>query len=423
LHKSKSAAVTNPTGFFYGWIVLGIAALAVLLSGPGQTYGVSTFIDPLMEETGWSRSLVSGMYSAGTLVAGLTMAAIGRLVDGRGYRVMLTALALCFAGALLFMSTISTPVTLFIGFLLIRMFGQGSLTLVPGALVPQWFVKRRGRALTVLALGGAISSAILPLININLIAAWGWRRMWLLWSAVIAFVLVPLAWRFVRNRPEDIGLRPDGERVEEVHASNADADSIEESWTVAQAVRTSAFWIVLLCSSIPSMVGTGAQFHHMSIMSSRGVGPTVAAAVFSVSAGVHVLVLPMVGYVSDRINAKYILSFGLLVQAATVLALLAVNSTASALLVGVLQGLKMAVLAIVGGLIWPHYFGRRNLASIRGLATSGMVISSALGPLPFGLGYDVFGGYTQIIVLMAGITLVGAALVLRLQKPEHPSSV
>ena len=409
---------------FYGWIVAGIAALAVFMSGPGQTYGVSTFIDPLMAETGWSRSLVSGLYSGGTLTAGFAMAFIGRQVDRRGYRVMLTVLALAFAGALLFMSTVRLPATLFLGFVMIRMFGQGSLTLVPTALIPQWFVTRRARALTILALGGALSSAALPLVNLSIIANWGWRSMWVFWSAALALVLAPLAWRYTRGRPEDVGLLPDGAPAPQASGPKPASGVLDEdAWTVGEAMRTPAFWIILLCSSIPSMVGTGAQFHHMSIMTTRGVSLTVAAAVFSMSAGVRMASLPFIGYLCDRLQVKHTLFIGLALQAVTILALLAVNSTATAMMVGVFQGLKLGFLALVGGLVWPHYFGRRNLASIRGMATAGMVISSALGPLPFGLGFDIFGGYTEVIWLMAAITLAGAVTVLRLRKPQRAAYV
>ena len=411
----------RPGRVYYGWVVAGVAALAVMLSGPGQTYGVSAFIDPLMADQGWSRSLVSGMYSAGTLIAGLTMAGIGRLVDARGYRVMLTALSLCFAGALLFMSTVRMPATLFVGFLLIRMFGQGSLTMVPTALVPQWFVAKRARALTLLALGGAISSATLPALNIWLIGGWGWRSMWVFWAVVLAGFLAPLAWWLTRDRPEELGLLPDGLSRDRDRGSLSDGGAqdahAEEAWTAADAVRTPAFWLILCCTAIPSMVGTGAQFHHMSIMTSRGVGLAAAAAVFSVAAGVRVASLPLFAYICERLDARYCLFIGLLLQAATILALLIVDSTATAMLVGVLQGLKLGVLVLVGGLVWPQYFGRRYLASIRGLATAGMVIASALGPLPFGLGHDLFGGYTEVIWFMALLTLIGAGAVLRLRRP------
>ncbi len=416
--------VSSRPKIFYGWKIVAISALAVALSGPGQTYGVSTFIDPLMEDKDWSRSLVSGMYSAGTLTAGLTMAFIGRLVDLKGYRLMLTAIALAFGGALFFMSTVNVPAVLFVGFMLIRMFGQGSLTMVPSALIAQWFSRQRARALTILALGGALSAASLPLLNIWIIGNWGWRAMWMFWAAVMVMVLAPLAWRFTRNRPEDMGLLPDGVPTagkgggDRVGASSRTGED-DDSWTVGEAIRTPAFWIILVCSLVPSMVGTGAQFHHMSIMTSRGITVTVAAAVFSASAGVRIAALPLIGYICDRVEVKYALLAGLVLQALAILSLLIVNSNATAMLVGVFQGLKLGVLALTSGLVWPHYFGRRNLASIRGVAATGMVIGSSLGPLPFGLAFDIFGGYTEIIWIMTAITFAGALGVLKLRKPER----
>lgn len=192
-----------------------------------------------------------------------------------------------------------------------------------------------------------------------------------------------------------MGLRPDGVAPDRPADRQTGEDAHEETWTVGEAARTPAFWTILVCLAIPSMVGTGAQLRQISIMDRRGVGLAVAAAVFSVSAAVRIATLPVSGYVCDRIDPKHSLSIGLFTQAAVVLALLAVRSTATALLVGVLQGIKLGILAIVGGTGWPHYFGRRNLASI------------------------LFGGYTQVILLMTAVTLAGAAAVFRLQKPEY----
>lgn len=95
---------------YYGWVIVAVAALAVFLSGPGQTYSVSTFIDAIMAEYKWSRSLVSSLYSAGTLLAGCFMMLVGRMVDKRGYRLTLTAIILLFALSLLFMSTVKTHI-------------------------------------------------------------------------------------------------------------------------------------------------------------------------------------------------------------------------------------------------------------------------------------------------------------------------
>jgi len=123
--------------FFYGWLIVFVSAMTLFFSGPGQTYSVSTFIDSYIIEFGWSRSLVSGMYSLGTLTAGFLMIVMGGLFDRKGIRVMTTVIALAFGVACFGMSLISSLLMLFIGFMLIRFLGQGSMSLSGSILAPQ----------------------------------------------------------------------------------------------------------------------------------------------------------------------------------------------------------------------------------------------------------------------------------------------
>ncbi len=406
---------------YYGWTIVFVGALAVFLSGPGQTYSVSTFIDPLMDHFGWSRSLVSGLYSTGTLLAGFLMVFVGKTVDSVGFRVSLAAIAVLFSLALVFMSLISAPVSLLFGFIMIRTLGQGSLTLIPYSLVPQWFVRMRGKTLSLLAMAAAVSSASVPHINIYVMDRFGWRGAWQFWAAVMLLILAPLAWKLTRDRPEDIGLIPDGDPVDRGGRDSGDPPSVplqESNWSLGQVLRYAPFWVILVATCIPSMVGTGAQFHHMSILAEAGVGRTVAAAVFTVTAGVRLAVTPLFGIASDRWSARRLLILGLVLQSLSVLFLLVVNSTATSVFLGAIKGIRMANVGIVNAVVWPAYFGRANLATIRGVTTTGMVAASALGPLPFGLGFDVFGGYTEVVVFMALVPLLGGVATWFLPPPR-----
>ncbi len=404
---------------YYGWIIAFLAGLGVYLSGPGQTYSVSVFINHFIADFGWSRSLVSSLYSAGTLTAGLTMTLVGRLVDRRGYRLTMTGVALSFAGALLFMSTINTPVALFAGFFLIRTLGQGSLTLIPYSMVPQWFITRRARALSFLAVGGALGAATIPHINLFLIQAVGWRGGFVFWAGVLGLILAPLAWRLARDRPEDMGLLPDGELASRPTDDGASPAPEEDAWTAAEVVRIPVFWILLLSTSVPSLVGTGTIFHHLSIMEDAGVSAQAAAAVFTVASAVMLMVTPISGMIIDRLPARYVLSLTLTAEAVQLVILLYTRSTAMALVLGAFHGIRMSFLVVIGGLIWPHFFGRRYLASIRGITTTLMVIFSALGPLPLGLAYDYFGGYHEIILMMMVLPVAAGIAILFIRRPER----
>jgi MFS family permease len=404
--------------FFYGWAIVGISALGVFFSGPGQTYSVSAFVDPLIEHFGWSRSLVSGLYSLGTLCAGLALTGMGRLVDRHGHRTMMPIVAAAFGLACIFMSAILNPAMLLVGFGLIRFLGQGSMTLVSNTLVPQWFRFKRGRAMSLVALGSAISTASVPKINTWIIDVWGWRVAWQVWAILLILAIAPLFRLLVRNRPEDIGLLPDNIELPAPGADGAPPD--EESWTLAEAMRTRTFWLLISCIGVPSMINTGLIFHQVSILGARGLSPAVSATVFSVAVLVHLPVNFLAGYLLDRIPPRMALA-GIYVGHLILMAwILRTDSIGMAIGMGVLRGIVGGFEGITSGVLWPSYFGRRHIGSIGGASMTVMVIGSAMGPLPFGVAFDMFGGYSQIILLMMAFPVFGIVAALLATPPKKP---
>ena len=150
------SSIISRTPFFYGWVILAASALTRFISSPGQSYLVSVFIDPIISELGWSRTLVSGLYTAGSLTAGVAMIFVGRLLDRYGARTMLLAVGILFGFTALWMSTVDHPVKLYFGFAALRTLGQGSLSLIPSTLIALWFVRLRGRAIAIGGIGEAI---------------------------------------------------------------------------------------------------------------------------------------------------------------------------------------------------------------------------------------------------------------------------
>lgn len=417
LPEMRPASLPFRPRFFYGWIIVFVSAMGIFFSGPGQTYSVSVFVDPLIEHFGWSRSLVSSLYSGGTLCAGLLMTWMGRMVDRYGHRRMLPVVALLFALALVFMSFVFHPVMLFFGFMLIRLLGQGSMTLVSSTMVPQWFFTMRGRAMSLVALGGALSTALVPRFNTWLIAAYNWQIAWQLWAVVQALVMAPLAWLLVRDRPEQVGLLPDNGESRPGAALGSLVEE-EESWTLAEALRTRTFWILVGCTGIPSMINTGLIFHQVSILGERGLTPAISAMVFGVAVLVHLPSNFAAGYLMDRIAPRFALAGLLAGHIVLTTWILYTDTVAMAIGMGVLRGLLGGVEGIMGGVLWPTYFGRKYLGSIRGAAMTTMVIGSALGPLPFGIAFDYFGGYREIILLMLLAPIIGSLAALLARPPR-----
>ncbi len=403
--------------FFYGWVIVAVSALAMFFSGPGQTFAVSIFIDPIIAEFGWSRSLVSSLYAAGTLLAGFTMTFVGRLVDRKGYRPTLVATALFLGCACLFMSVVVNPAMILVGFVGLRIFGQGTMTLIPYSLVPQWFVTKRGRALSFVALGIMVSSAVLPYINLQVIDAVGWRNAWRLWAVLLVVIMVPAAYIFVRNRPEEVGLHPDNATPKSATSDRSSGEDDSTAFTLQRAMRTPAFWIILIAGSIPALVNTGITFHHMSILVTNGVAETSATSVFTVAALVAFPCTLIAGVICDRLPIKIVFSLALVVHTAVLLFYLSTTSALTAIMLGVLRGVDQGFLTIIGGTIWPQFFGRRHLASIRGVVAAAMVLGSAIGPPIFGFAYDMFDGYREVVYATAILPVAGSAAVLFLKPP------
>lgn len=400
--------------FFYGWYIVLAAAVGVFFSGPGQTYAVSVFIDYYIQDFGWSRSLVSGIYSSATLAAGLLLFLVGRMIDKHGQRRMMLTIGSLLAVACFWNSFVLGPVMLFIGFFMLRLFGQGSMTLIPNTLVPQWFVVKRGRALSFMAIGGFLSSASFPPLNTWLIVSFGWENAWRILGSALVLIFLPIVFFLVKNKPEDIGLLPDNaiskkrlaERREEKMEEDQE-EGFETNWTVKEAMRTRAFWFILFCVSIPALVNTGLTFHLFSILGEQGVPGSTAALILSIMAIVGFPVTMVSGFILERVNVHIVLGLSFIGQMIFILLLTQVNTYILAIGFAVLWGIIGGIERITLNIIWPNYFGREHLGSIKGIATTTMVIGSAFGPLPFGIAYDVFGGYTEILLIILIFPILG----------------
>jgi len=411
----KNNKTNSDSPIFYGWIIVLICAIGNFYSGPGQTFSISIFIDSFINYFGLSRALISTYYSVATLLAGILVIFISRQIDNLGHRKAITLISLFFGAVCMYMSLVIHPFMLFIGFFLLRLFGQSSMTIGPSTLIPHWFEIKRGRALSLMSMGSTIAAFLLPIINIWLINSFGWRNAWRFWAANIWFVMVPLAWYFIHNKPKDIGLTMDGKISESVYdyktfekRTDYDIGKVP-SKTLKEASKTLSFWLLLLCVFAPSMINTGITFHIVSIFDSSGFPAQVAATVLSIQAITSLFSALFAGYILDRAKLRTVLMAIYIFYFFVLIWLLNINSLQTALIYAFFAGIMMGFYQVIINIVWPKYFGLRHLASIRGTVQTSMVIGSAFGPLPFGFAYHLFGGYKEIIIVMilfSGLTAI-----------------
>ena len=414
--------LASRTPFYYGWVILGVAALGVFASGPGQTYNFSVFLDPVIEETGWTRTQITGLYAAGSLTAAVLIIGVGRLLDRYGARVLLTVVVVLFGLAALWMSRVDSTLDLYLGFAFIRTLGQGAMTMIPTTLVAIWFVRRRGRVTALATLGGAASAMAFPLVSHALITEFGWRTAW----AVLAFVIWGLmllpALLLVRRSPESVGLAPDGAQWQDDAAGAPTAAGAGADFSLREAMRTRAFWFLLLAGSSFSLIGTALTFHNVSLLTGKGLDAGMAAGVLSVMAAASICANLASGYLNDRFPNRFVFAVAQCVLVGAMLFTFLLSSVWLALAYGAILGVGMGLGMNTNVVIWPNYFGRRNLGSIRGLAMTSTMAFAALGPLPFSVLYDLSGSYDLALLVFLALPAACCALALLSPPPVKAAS-
>lgn len=394
---------------FSGWRIVAVAAVALGMTGPGQTAGVSVFVDPMMNALELTRSQVSTAYLIGTLGGALAMPRVGRLIDDRGARVAMAFAGGGFGLVLAAMAGVTGLITLVIGFTGIRLFGQGALGLVAKTAVAPWFDRRRGLAMGATSAVGSAMLSLVPLVAAFAIDQTGWRIAWLLLAALVWTVVLPIAFRGLIDRPSDVGQQVDG-----APAPDLDADPVpysEFGFTRSEAVRTPMFWAVAGAVGATGMIGTGLAFHQIALLGEQGLTPVEAAANFLPQSFAALTATLLVGTMIDRFAAKWVLLISMLLLASAMLAVPLVSPGAIAVLYGMAVGAAGASARTLEAASFPQLFGIPHLGAIRGVVTSISVASSALGPLALSLGHDLTGSYVQVLlvllVLPLGVAIFG----------------
>jgi MFS family permease len=413
----KARALKLNKTFYYGWLMVFFSAFAFFVSAPGQTYSISVFINIYQKEMQYSSAALSSGYSIATILSGLLLVFMGKATDRFGQRKMLIVVGILLGLTTFYNSYVSNLLMIFIGFFFLRYFGQGSLTLIPNSLIPQWFEEKRAFAISLSNFGGLLATLTVPALNLYLIDTLGWQETWRIWSLILMFGFVPLTALFVINRPEDLGLSMDNKETSSNHAQDL-IDLEKNSWTLLQAIKTKEFWFAGLMSIIVPMFTTGVTFHFFSMMELRNISNEHAAMIIGLIAAPAALLPFFAKTIIDRYKLKHVfLLTQIMIFISMLFLALLVNNVASAVVFILFYGLSAGIQGVALNVLWPDYFGRKYLGSIRGAATVFMVIGSALGPLPFGIYYDLTGEYNLVIYGMMGMTLIAMVLASMINKP------
>lgn len=402
---TQSPAPTGPRSRhgFYGWHVVVASAVALTMTAPGQTAAVSAFIDPMIAELGVSRSAISTAYLVGTLTGAASLPLVGQGIDRWGARRSMTVVAGLFGGVLMLMSLVQGLPGLVLGFIGIRMLGQGALGLCATTAAARWFVRRRGQALGLVSAVGAAGISFAPVLLERLIVHSGWRTAWFLEGVLVWVVVIPLAVLVMRDEPRRLGQLPDGRR-----RAGSEDHHVEWGLTRQQAMRAGFFWVLVAGVGVSGLLSTALAFHQISLLGERGLSSAEAAANFVPQTIAGIVATLATGAMVDRANPQILVAASMSSLAAGLVLATLVAPGWTAVGYGVVIGASGASIRALEAAAVPRYFGTRHIGGIRGVVAAVSVGSTAFGPILFALVFDAAGSYTPVLLASAAAPLVVA---------------
>jgi MFS family permease len=414
--------------FFYGWVIVAVAFVTMAVGVNART-AFSLLFPPILAEFGWERGLTAGAFSFGFLVTAVLSPSLGRLMDRRGPRVVVEMGVGLVAAGLLLAPLVSRPWHLYATLGVLVGGGSVCLSYTGQALyLPNWFVRRRGLAISLAYSGAGVGSIILLPWLQGFIGRSGWRVACLALATIVVVVLAPLN-LLLRRRPEDLGLEPDGGRAGGAGAravSNVvDRAWVAVEWTLGRAMRTARFWWIAIGYFTGLFCWYAVQVHQTKYLVEIGFSPTDAAWALGLVSLTGIPGQIALGHLSDRIGREWIWTVGSLGFVVCYLALLALphRPTPGLLALMVLsQGMLGYGLTSVIGAIPAEIFEGRHYGSIFGTLMLASILGGAAGPWVTGALYDVTGTYTLAwCVAIASSAL--SALAIWLAAPRHIRAV
>lgn len=395
------------------WIaVVTAAGIISVMTAPGQTPGLSVFTDPLIQELGISRTAISTSYLIGTLIGALAQPAIGRALDRWGARLVTAVIGVSFAAVLFALSFVGEIVGLTSGFIGVRMAGQGALTLAATTAVARAIRRRRGLALGITSAIGSAGISLAPVLLERVIAQVGIHDTWRWQALAVLIVVVPLALVFPGRR-----------RMREPASPATGQVAIQgETWTVSEALHSGMFWVIAASLATSGTLITALSFHQIALLGERGLTPLEAAANFLPQMVTGLLATMLTGSLIDRTSPKLYVIFSMTTLAASLLMLPLVSPGWSAVLYGLMLGAASGSLRGMEAAAYVRYYGTQHIGSIRGIATSISLASTAFGPLALALGVDLVGGFTLPAVALAVIPLIVAMCAVFARPPHHDTA-
>ena len=401
--------------FFYGWVIVVIAIVGGAFTSGAGVWGASVFVTHMGEDLGWSRSAFYGAFTVRALLAGAMAPILGPLQDTRiGPRFLMLMSACALGAALISMKWVNDLWVFYLVFGGLGALSMSSLSeMLTLAVVPKWFVRKRGRAIGIASTGTAMGPLIFPFTVQALVGAVGWRDGWLILGIVAVSALLPLS-LLLRTRPEDVGMLPDGDPPDTqkgAQTARRTPAAAEVSYTRREAAGTLTFWLLAFGFAVATLSMGGFFANWLPYFQDIGFTAAVGS-LAAVGYGVcSISVRLFWGLLSERFHVRWLLMSQALVTAASVYLFFHISGPVTLVLAGASHGMAVGGFFIMRPLIVANYFGRAHLGAVNSIIRPMTTITGSLSPVIIAGMYDIHGSYRWAFTMIIASWLTVATIV------------
>ncbi|MBI3954144.1 MAG: MFS transporter [Chloroflexi bacterium] len=429
-----TAAPKQRPQVFHGWWIVLCSWVGDFFSVGISSYAFGFFFKPMSEELGWSRGAVSFALALRALVNIALGPVVGRFLDRSGPRLLMAGGALVAGGSLLALSQVANLLQFYLIYGVLWSVGASTMSgMVTTTVVSKWFVQQRGRAVAIAATGISIGGMALAQLSGFLLVHYQWRTAWVVLGVLLLVVVAPLALLLMRRQPEDMGLRPDGygeapprppipspgqrRRWRLPHRRKIE----ERDWTLREAARTPALWMLVIAMSLSGLALSTLTIHTVPLLQDRGLSVAVTTTEVTFFALGALTAKVVWGVAAEFVPLRYLAAINYLGSTISLVILMNVHSPMAALVYGGVGGFTQGAMPVVQSLLWPDYFGRASLGTIRGAFAPIGALTSGLGPYLGGALFDATGSYSVLLMILVAAIAAAGGLMLVARPPKAPA--
>ena len=403
---------------YYGWVIVATLALTETVSWGILYYAFSVFLVPMREGLGWSEAALTGAYSLALLVSGIAAPFVGRWIDRRGPRALMTAGSLLGVALVLAWSQVGNLLAWYLIWVGIGLAMSATLYDPAFTAVNAWFERDRSKAFLLVTIAAGFASTIFLPLAAWLVSDQGWRAALIALAGILFLLTVVPHAIFLRRRPEDLGLLPDGETVRD-QPGDVSAPSLPSGAELREALRDPAFWWLAAGFALETISAVAVGVYLIAYLTDRGDGARFAAFATGLIGAAQVAARILATMLGHRVSPVTLTGAVFALQAVALAILLEWQVSAGVLVAVLLLGMGRGVVTLMRAGLVADFYGRRNFGAINGSLALILNGARALAPIGAGIAFGLLGGYRPVFWGLAAISLLGALMMVGVSRTDR----